>query len=60
MQRETLQIWVFVLQSQTSKSQSEPAMEQDDRKWGLMGLKEGRKMINAAEAQARVGKLRIG
>lgn len=41
MQRETLQICAVVIHGQTSESQIAPPMEQDDRKGGMMGVKDG-------------------
>lgn len=41
MQRETLQICAVVLPGQTGEYQITLAMERDDRKRGMMGVKEG-------------------
>lgn len=63
MQRETLQICAVVLPGQTSEYQITPLMERDDRKRGMVGVKErrmgGEAEINAAKPQACAEKLRI-
>lgn len=69
MQRETLQICAVVLPGQTGEYQITLAMERDDRKRGMMGVKEGWMegewrggggRDKCSKSPACVGKLRIG